>query len=157
MTYAPPEIRELGTLADLTQNLLPSLRAAGGTMAALSAPVTTNVTNITNVTNVPSQSAPAPVAGGGDSGTGPAGDTAPGGASGTSPSSGGDGTSPGDGGGGAGPTGGGGEGGRAPLETASGDGGGELPFTGLVAGAVGAAGAALTGAGLALRRAVRRR
>jgi hypothetical protein len=51
--------------------------------------------------------------------------------------------------------GGGGGGGGGPVET--GGEGGSLPFTGLAAGGVAAAGAALTGAGAALRRVARGR
>jgi hypothetical protein len=51
--------------------------------------------------------------------------------------------------------GGGGGGGGAPVET--GGEGGSLPFTGLAAGGVAAVGAALTGAGAALRRVARGR
>jgi hypothetical protein len=51
--------------------------------------------------------------------------------------------------------GGGGGGGGAPV--AAGGGGGSLPFTGLAAGALAAAGAGLTAAGAALRRAAQTR
>jgi hypothetical protein len=146
VTYSPPQIEELGSLSELTQNVLPSARAATGTMAALSPPMTTGgggggetvaANAATAETSSPS-TAPGVLAGD----EGPASDRggdAPGAAAGES-----------------------GQG--APGEVAAATAGepqpaasGELPFTGFLAGAVGAAGAAIAGAGVALRRAARRR
>jgi len=159
MIYEAPSIRVLGTLSEMTQSLLPSLRAAGGTMGAISAPVVgpggsgvqgESVQGQANSSSpAPVAAAPTPVSGTGDSSSPVASTPADtgGDTSASAPS-----TSSGDSGG---------TGGTTPVAastgsgTGSGAGAGELPFTGFAAGAVAAAGAVLTGAGVALRRALR--
>jgi hypothetical protein len=135
--YQAPLVRDLGSLGELTQSLLPSVQGAATPLAALSTPLT------------PFSSGP------------PQGETAD---VQQSASSSGDGASDdaigntGNGGGDGAGAGGGGSAGTSASEPAVLTGGeeGSLPFTGFAAGAVGAAGGALTGAGLALRRALRR-
>lgn len=136
--YAPPQVTELGSLGVLMQSLLPSTRALGGTMAALSAPATMGIA---------SGGGDAPTVGGADSG-GTAGDDAGGPGSEGPGSDSGDREGSTDSGGSDAPV--------APRGALPAD-GGDLPFTGFAAGAVAGVGAALTGAGVALRRAVRRR
>jgi len=158
MVYETPSIRVLGTLSEMTQSLLPSLRAAGGTMAAISAPVVSPGAQGVQGQSDSSSPAPAaaqgtaPVAGTGDSQSPVATPIAS-----TPTDTGGDssGTLP--------ATANGDSGGTTPVSTTatngtgagtSGD-AGELPMTGFAAGAVAAAGAVLTGTGVALRRALR--
>ena len=134
--YEPPSLIDRGSLSELTKGLLPSAQVAGP-MAALSAPMPVGG-NAPNMESFPS--------GGGEAGGG----------------SGSDGGGPGGDGGNAGAAGGAPGGGDGGADVAGATAaqpapaGGSLPFTGLVVGAVGAAGAALTGAGVALRRALRR-
>jgi hypothetical protein len=133
--YQSPAVRDLGSLAELTQSLLPSVQGAATPMAALSAPLAPAGGAASGGETVELQS----VGGSGDSSSGVEG--------------GGDGGG-GENGGGGGGAAGGGE--SAPTVLGPGT-EGALPFTGAAAGAVGAVGAALTGAGLAIRRALRRR
>ena len=171
MVYTPPEVRDHGSLVNLTQSMVSSLDFMSGTpMAALSAPVnppgdlvgggdssggsdttTTTTTTIFQADSAsPAPAAPTalPVTGTGDS-------------SGTLPNAGDLGDGGGDGGGapGAGGSGGGGGGPAEAAVTAAlpSEGSGSLPFTGMLAGAVAGVGAAATAAGAALRRATRER
>lgn len=137
--YAPPQVTELGSLGVLMQSLLPSARALGGTMAALSAPATVGVASGGDRGTVggaesggaAGEETGLPVSdnGGGDSERAPETDTGPAPDAGVP---------------------------VAPRGALPAD-GGDLPFTGFAAGALAGVGAALTGAGVALRRAVRRR
>ena len=149
-TYSPPRVTELGTLGLLTQSLLPSTRALGGTMAALSAPAIVpgggdSTSNQPVQTAAPSGAPVGPVASGE-----PVPSSSPGGggeAGGGDQGGGGDGVGDTAPGGGAAP---------APGGTVTVGEGGDLPFTGFAVGALAAIGAGLTGAGVALRRKVRR-
>jgi len=161
--YESPRITELGSLSELTQNLLPSLRAMDGTLAAISAPMTSTTPPppapvATPEQPVQTQAVPSssPVPTGADApsvppgqGEGPSIERGPGGGVGgeqqSNPS----------------PQPGGGEGPApteaAPRTTAAGGDDGDLPFTGFPALVVGAVGAVTVGAGAALRRVSRRR
>ena len=133
--YQPPRVNDLGSLAELTQSLLPSVGGATP-MAALSTPMIIGQSDSGGPTADTADPGAVEVLGetGGDPTTGDPGD--PGDPGETGNANAGDPTTP------------------AGSLAAGGD---KLPFTGFAAGAVGAVGAALTGAGVALRRAARRR
>jgi hypothetical protein len=139
--YERPSVTDYGTLAELTSDVgmllpfgiaSPSIPIVPETPTTPGGPETPGGETVGTV-QVPEtglgEAAPE-VGGGGGGGSEPAGAEAEGG-------------------------GGGGGGGGGPVET--GGEGGSLPFSGLEAGGVAAVGAALTGAGAALRRVVRGR
>jgi hypothetical protein len=130
-------VSDLGSLAELTQSLLPSVGGATP-MAALSTPMIIGQADSSGPTANTGSPGDGGVlnesAGGGDPTAGDPGD----------PEDTGNANA------------GGGDPGGAPVGSLA-AGGDKLPFTGFAAGAVGAVGAALTGAGVALRRATRRR
>lgn len=144
MQYQPPRISDLGSLAVLTMALMPAVRGVTP-LAAMSSPALVGSDGLgggsggDTVTLTPNTADSGNQGGGGDGGDG----------------GGGDGGGNGGGGGDGGAAGGGGAGsgvGSLPAGDEA-----SLPFTGFAAGAVATAGAALTGAGVALRRALRRR
>jgi hypothetical protein len=155
--YVPPELWDLGGLADVTATGYAMLGVAGVQDMGFSAPPPGpggggNGGNETAV--VQNVEGPADGGAGGPSPNGDAGDAQEvadrAGSGGGEPEPGGGGSGGGSGSGSGSGSGGGGSGG-------GGGGDGKLPFTGLEAGVVAAVGAALTGAGEALRRVVRGR
>lgn len=178
LEYVAPEITSLGTLVEMTQNVLAGARfATGGMMAALSSPVgggggtpiTPPLSNDGGAQPqnggglLPTSGAPATlpsggvkdlvVAGGGATGTSPnrvevGGVSASGTASPSSVAATGNGS-----GGGAGPSAGTGS---ATGATGSGGQGGDLPFTGFSVAFIGALSAGLVATGTAIRRKLRR-
>lgn len=145
--YEAPSITDYGTLAQITADsglLLPTVFAQSGGLSVALSP-----SGATGATGAP----------GADSA--PGGEADDGGVLGESGSGGADGDTVGDQGSGAGP--GGTEGELAPVGGSSGTSGGdagntdeELPFTGAPLAPVAAAGSALAGTGLALRRLLNR-
>jgi hypothetical protein len=132
LSYAPPEVADLGDVGEMTRGVHLLLGQAGMSDLSFSSPVS------------------------GGGGNGFAADPTHGGVGGETATGGNTPGAGGGGGGGADP-GGSGAGAGAGAGGAGGGGGGKLPFTGFAAGAAAAIGSGMVAAGTALRRAARRR
>jgi hypothetical protein len=138
-TYIPPQIRDYGTLEELTKDIsLLSPHGIGGRIAAVTGPIGGGGGGGGNIQPAHTQGGAGDVGDLNSGGGGGGGGGAPVGA-----------TSPGSAGGGAGSGGGGAGGGGA------GGGHGQLPFTGFPAAFAGAVGGVMAGTGAYLRKVLR--